>query len=131
MTTVMPVCRRMITSKPSTPAPTTSAATTSSAMTFVGVPPPSPSRSKTVAVASVARMTSTVSQPTVSSHEIAVGSLLPRTPNAARESTIVGAEPRLPASAMKPQSRNENRMPITPATTAWPNEMEKPNVKAP
>ena len=53
-------------------------------------------------------MTSTVSQPTVSSQEIAVGSLLPRTPNAARESTIVGAEPRLPASAMKPQSRNEN-----------------------
>jgi hypothetical protein len=32
---------------------------------------------------------------------------------------------------MKPQSRNENRMPITPATTAWPNEIENPSVKAP
>ena len=67
-----------------------------------------------MAVASVARMVSTVSQPTVSSQEIAAGSRLPRTPNAARESTIVGAEPRLPASATKPQSRNENTMPITP-----------------
>ncbi len=84
-----------------------------------------------MAVASVARMTSAVSHPTVSSHEIAVGSLLPRTPNAARDRTIVGAEPRLPASAMNPHSRNENTMPISPATTAWPNAIEKPSVKAP
>ena len=121
VTIVMTVCRRMITVKPSTPAPTTSAATTSSATTLVAVPPPHPSRSKTVAVASVARIVSAVSQPTVSSQEIAVGSLLPRTPYAARESTIVGAEPRLPASATMPQSRNENRIPTTPATTACPN----------
>ncbi len=83
-------------------------------MTLVAVPPPQPSRSNTVAVASVARMISTVSQPTVSSQEITAGSLLPRTPNAARLSTIVGAEPRLPATAMNPHSRNETTMPTTP-----------------
>ncbi len=60
-----------------------------------------------------------------------MGSLLPRTPNAARESTIVGAEPRLPASATKPQSRNENRIPTTPATTACQNEIPNPSVNAP
>ena len=84
-----------------------------------------------MAVASVARIVSAVSQPTVSSQEIAVGSLLPRTPNAARESTIVGAEPRLPASATMPQSRNENRIPTTPATTACQNEIPNPSVNAP
>jgi hypothetical protein len=85
----------------------------------------------TVAVAKVARIVSAVSQPTVSSQEIAVGSLLPRTPNAARDSTIVGAEPRLPASATTPHSRNENTIPTTPATTACENEMPNPSVKAP
>ena len=53
-------------------------------------------------------MVRTVSQPRVSSQEITAGSRLPRTPNAARDSTIVGAEPRLPASATNPHSRNEN-----------------------
>jgi hypothetical protein len=67
----------------------------------------------------------------VSSHEIAAGSRLPRTPNAARDSTIVGAEPRLPASATKPQSRNENRMPTIPASTAWAKEIPKPSANAP
>ena len=79
----------------------------------------------------MARIVSTVSQPTVSSQEIAAGSRLPRTPNAARESTIVGAEPRLPASATNPQSRNENTMPTTPATTACQNEMPNPSANAP
>ena len=68
----------------------------------------------TVAVARVARMISTVSQPTVSSQEITEGSLLPRTPNAARPSTMVGADPRLPATAMNPHSRNETTMPTSP-----------------
>ena len=131
VTIVITVCMRMITVKPSTPPPTTSAATTSRAASLVPVPPPQPSRSKTVAVARVARIVSAVSQPTVSSQEIAVGSLLPRTPNAARESTIVGAEPRLPASATTPQSRNEKMMPITPAITACQNEIPKPRVNAP
>ena len=125
------VCSRMIVSKPSTPASTVSAATTTRATTSVPVPPPQPSRPNTVAVASVARMVSTVSQPTVSSQEIAAGSRLPRTPNAARDSTMVGAEPRLPASATNPQSRNEKTMPTMPATTACPNEMPKPSANAP
>ena len=55
-----------------------------------------PSRLNTVAQASVASTTSTVSQPTVNSHDSAAGTRFPRTPKAARESTIVGAEPRLP-----------------------------------
>jgi hypothetical protein len=49
------------------------------------------------------------------------------TPNAARLSTSVGAEPRLPAMATKPHSRNETTMPTTPATTACQNEMPNPN----
>ena len=103
----------------------------SSAERNVGVPPPQPRRSNTVAVASVANAVSTVSQPTVSSHEIADGSRLPRTPKAARESSIVGADPRLPAMAMNPHSRNEKRMPATPATSACQNEMPKPRVNEP
>ena len=131
MTIVMTVCIRMMTSNPRTPPAMVSAATTMSAMTFVPVPPPQPSRSRMVAVASVARIVSTVSQPTVSTHEISEGNLLPRTPNAARLSTIVGAEPRLPATAMKPQSRNETTMPIRPAASACQNEMPKPSANAP
>ena len=95
------------------------------------LPPPQPSRANTVAVASVARMTSTVSQPTVSTQEIAAGSLFPLTPNAARLSTIVGAEPRLPATAMNPQARNDSTIPTTPTTTACQNEMPKPSTNAP
>src|SRR5580700_6639684 len=93
VTMVIRVCIRMIRSKPITPPKMVSATTMISAMTLVPLPPPQPSWWNTVAVASVARMTSTVSQPTVSSQEITVGSLLPLTPNAARLSTIVGAEP--------------------------------------
>jgi hypothetical protein len=61
--------------------------------------------------------------PTVSSQEIAGGSRLPRTPKAARLNTIVGADPRLPASAMKPQSRNEKMMPTVPTARACQNEI--------
>jgi hypothetical protein len=57
--------------------------------------------------------------------------LLPRTPNAARLSTIVGADPRLPASATSPQSRNENTTPISPAITACQNEIPNPSANAP
>jgi hypothetical protein len=127
----MIVCSRMMVSKPSTPAPITSVATTTSAISWTGAPPPQPIRSNTVAVASVARMVSAVSQPTVSSHEITAGTRLPRTPNAARLSTMVGAEPRLPASATKPHSRNENTIPTTPTTSACANEMPKASVNAP
>src|SRR6516164_6491683 len=131
VTIVISDCIRMIRSKPITPPKMVSATTTISAMTFVTVPPPQPSRSKTVAVASVARMTSTVSQPTVSSQEITAGSLLPLMPNAARLSTIVGAEPRLPATEMNPQARNDSTIPTTPTTSACQNEMPKPSTNAP
>ena len=108
-----------------------SATTTISAMTFVTLPPPQPSRSNTVAVARVARMTRMVSQPTVSTQEITDGSLLPLTPNAARPSTMVGAEPRLPATAMNPHSRKDTMMPIRLTTTACQNEIPKPSTNAP
>ena len=82
-------------------------------------------------MASVANAVSTVSQPTVRIHEIADGNRLPRTPNAARESSIVGADPRLPAIATNPHSRNENRIPTTPATSACQNEMPNASVNEP
>ena len=127
----MTTCIRMMTSKPSTPPAMVSAATTTSAMILVGVPPPQPSRSNTVAVASVASTVSTVSQPTVSTQETSAGNRFPRTPKAARLSTRVGAEPRLPATAMKPHSRNETTMPTRPAITACQNEMPKPSTNEP
>ena len=55
---------RMIRSKPMIPASTITAATTTNATILVVLPWLQPSRSKTVAVASVERATSTVSQPT-------------------------------------------------------------------
>src|SRR5215471_16275708 len=131
VTIVMADCIRMMRSNPMTPPKMVRATTTISATTFVTLPPPQPRRSKTVAVASVARMTRMVSQPTVSSQEITDGSLLPLTPNAARPSTIVGAEPRLPATAMNPHSRNDTMMPTMLTTTACQNEIPNPSTKAP
>ena len=52
---------------------------------------------------------------------------MPRTPNAARDSTMVGAEPRLPASEMNPQNRNDTTMPTAPTTVACQNETPKPS----
>ena len=121
----------MISPKPMTPPATISAAMSTRAIAFVASPPPQPSRSKTVAVANVASTTRTVSQPTVNSHEIADGRRLPLTPNAARLSTMVGADPRLPATPTKPHSRNENSTPIAPTSSACQNEMPKPSVNAP
>src|SRR6266849_5424660 len=131
VTMVIQVCIRMIRSKPITPPKMVSATTMISATAFVPLPPPQPRRWKTVAVASVAKMTSTVSQPTVSSQEITVGSLLPLTPKAARLSTMVGAEPRLPATAMNPQARKDSTIPATPTTSACQNEMPKPSSNDP
>ena len=84
-----------------------------------------------MAVASVAMIVRTVSQPTDISHEINAGSRLPRTPNAARESTIVGADPRLPANATSPHSRNEKTMPTRPVIAACQNEIPKPSANVP
>src|ERR1051326_1198373 len=131
VTMVIQVCMRMIRSKPITPPKMVSATTTISAITLVAVPPPQPSRPNTVAVASVARITRTVSQPTVSSQETAAGSLLPLNPNAARLSTMVGADPRFPASAMNPQARNDSTMPTTPTMSACQKEMPKPSRNEP
>jgi hypothetical protein len=76
-----------------------------------------PSSFKTVAVASVPSTTSTVSQPTISSHESADGTRLPRTPKAARERTIVGTEPRGPAVATMPTAPKDRSRPIAAAIT--------------
>src|SRR4051794_30321046 len=131
VTQVMTACMRMMTSNPRMPPPTTSAATTSRATSFVAVPPLQPSWSNTCAVASVASETSAVSQPTVSTQESTDGTRLPLTPNAARLSTSVGADPRLPAMATRPQSRNDTTIPMTPATIACQNEMPKPSRNEP
>ena len=106
------------------------AATTTEATTLVTVPPPQPSRSKIVEVASTARMASAVSQPIETSQERTPGTFWPLTPNAARERTIVGAEPRLPAMATTPQRANETTMPTTVTTTACQKEMPKPRTNA-
>jgi len=100
-------------------------------MIFVPVSPGQPRCAKAVAIASVARIMRVVSQPTLSSHEITVGSLLPRTPNAALLTTVVGADPRLPAMAMNPHSRNEIIIPATLTQSACQNEIPKPRVNDP
>ena len=122
---------RMIASKPRMPAATMTPATTRNATTLVRLPSPQPSRAKTVAVANVASDTRTVSQPTSSRYDTAPGSALPCRPKAARESTSVGADPRLPAIETKPTSRNESTAPATAATSAWARLRPKPSTKAP
>ena len=72
-----------------------------------------------------------VSQPMETSHETTPGTFCPLTPNAARLSTIVGAEPRLPAIAMTPQSAKETTIPTTVTTAACQNEMPKPSTNEP
>ena len=76
------------------PAARVSTPITSAAMTVTALPAPIPRISKTVAVASTAEIASEVSQPIEVSHEMMPGTFWPCTPKAARESTIVGAEPR-------------------------------------
>ena len=66
--------------------------------------------------------TSTVSQPTSSSYETGPGTLLPRTPNGARDSTSVGAEPRLPgdrdqADQANDRTQRRSTAAMTPAET--------------
>jgi hypothetical protein len=97
----------------------------------VNVPPPQPSSLNTVDVASTERETSTVSQPTSRIHDRVVGNALPLTPKAARLSTIVGADPRLPASATTPQRAKDRTTPITPASVACQNDSPKPTTNEP
>ena len=122
VTQVMTVCSRMIVSNPSAALPTMSTVMIRKAITLVPVPALQCSCANTVAVASVASTVSTISQPTLRIHDTRAGSLLPCTPNAARDSTSVGADPRLPATAMKPTSRNDTTMPMNPARHACQNE---------
>ncbi len=75
--------------------------------------------------------TSTVSQPTSSTQDRKAGRALPVTPKAARLSTIVGAEPRLPASATTPQSAKDSTMPTTAAIVACQKETPKPTMNEP
>lgn len=103
-----------------------SAATATAAMILVVVPPPRPRRSKTVAVASTAMMARNVSHPIDRNQLTMPGSFCPWTPNAARLSTIVGTEPRLPAIAMIPHSRNDTGMPMSATTSACQKETPKP-----
>ena len=71
-----------------------------------------------------------VSQPIEVSQEMTPGSFWPLTPKAARDSTMVGADPRLPAIAMMPQRANETITPTTVTSTACQNEMPKPSTNA-
>ncbi|HSZ41387.1 MAG TPA: hypothetical protein VK817_15640 [Trebonia sp.] len=131
VTTVMMACSRMITSNPSAALPTISTVITQNAITFVTSPEFHPSRANTVAVASVARTVSTTSHPTLRIHATIVGRKFPRTPKAARDSTSVGADPRLPASEMNATSRNDTTIPISPAAHACQNEIPNPSTYAP
>ena len=88
-------------------------------------------RSKTVPVASVASETKTVSQPTKTKYESKPGNRLPFTPKAARESVMVGALERLPASELTPTNAKEPTVPTTAAMVACQNEIPKPRKKAP
>src|ERR1700753_955841 len=106
--TVMIVCNRMMVANPSTPPPTISAAMTRNAITLVTSPPPQPSRWNTVAVASVASAVSTISQPTHKIQETIDGSLLPRTPNAARDRVRVRARPRLAGDGTDPAQQERH-----------------------
>ena len=123
-------CIRMMMWYPATDASTMIATTTTAATTFVPVPPPQPSCSNTVAVASTAMIARKVSQPIDTSHEMTPGTFCPVTPKAARDRIIVGAEPRLPAIATMPHSTNEVTMPSTVTRVACQNEMPNPSTNA-
>ena len=57
--------------------------------------------------------------------------MLPHRPNGARESTSVGAEPRLPAIETSPTRRNETIAPTVAATSACHSPIPKPSTNAP
>ena len=90
-----------------------------------------PIRAKIVPVAKVARDTRTISHPTKIRYDSAPGTLLPLTPNEARDKTIVGAFERLPARELIPTKRNDPIVPKNAARVACLNEIPKPRKKAP
>ena len=90
-----------------------------------------PSRRKIVVVAKTAVIARDVSQPIEVIQEMTPGILLPWVPKAARDSTIVGAEPRLPAIAIMPQNPKETVTPTRVAAIACQKDTPNPNMKAP
>jgi hypothetical protein len=90
-----------------------------------------PIRAKIVPVANVASETRTISQPTKIKYDSAPGTLLPLTPNEARDKTMVGALERFPANELIPTSRNEPIVPKNAARVACLKEIPKPRKKAP
>ena len=105
-----------------------SAATATVAATSTGVPLGRPRRENTVAVARTAMIDRNVSHPIEVSHETIPGTFWPCTPNAARESTIVGALPRLPAIAIRPHRKNEIGMPMRVTRVACQKLTPKPRM---
>ena len=85
-----------------------------------------PRRINIVPVASVARETKTVSQPTKTRYESRPGTRFPLIPNTARDKTIVGALDLLPARELNPTSRKERIVPTTAAQVACQKEIPKP-----
>lgn len=71
-----------------------------------------------------------VSHPIERNQLMMPGTFCPWTPNAARDRTMVGTEPRLPAIAMTPHSMNDSGMPIRATRTPCPNETPKPYTNA-
>ena len=90
-----------------------------------------PTRVRTVSVASVASETKTVSQPTKIKYENRPGTMLPLTPKAARDSVIVGAFARLPASELMPTKKKDATVPIIAANVACQKDIPNPRKNAP
>jgi hypothetical protein len=108
----------MIVACPSSPIAMVIAAITTNAIARTASPEATFNLVMIVSTASVASATRTISHPTSAIHETNVGSRFPRTPNAARDRTSVGADPFFPASEMKPTRTNDRIVPSVPASTA-------------
>jgi hypothetical protein len=57
--------------------------------------------------------------------------MLPRTPNVARDNTIVGAFDFFPASELTPTNENDNTVPMMAAAVACQKEIPNPRKKEP
>ena len=115
LTTVTTLWNRVTSLNPKTPASMTTPTATTKTTTSTAPPLGHPSRAKTVFTASTVVTTMTISHPTRTRYETRVGTALPRTPNAVREMTIVGADARVPARLTRPTRKNDTTIPSTPA----------------
>ena len=105
----------IITLKPKTPPIIVNPPASKNPKIFDRSGPIFPTLVKTVSEANVARDTKTVSQPTKIKYDKKPGNRFPLTPNAARESVIVGALARLPA---RDEIATNEKLPIVPITAA-------------